>query len=73
MDAIFSSEAPVRPPEDLAAEGMWRIAAGRAGMSFPRTRKNGGAGAPCSPSENGLEASGCRYDGGQTALLATAR
>jgi hypothetical protein len=29
MDAIVSMEAPARPPEDLAAEGMWRIAAGK--------------------------------------------
>jgi hypothetical protein len=28
MDTIVSIEALVRPPEDLAAEGMWRIAAG---------------------------------------------
>jgi hypothetical protein len=28
VDTIVSIEAPVRPPEDLAAEGMWRMAAG---------------------------------------------
>ena len=28
MDTIISIEALVRPPEDLIAEGMWRIVAG---------------------------------------------
>jgi hypothetical protein len=32
MDTIISIEALVRPPEDLIAEGMWRIVAGN---SYP--------------------------------------
>ena len=28
MDTIISIEATVRPPEDLAGEGMWRIVVG---------------------------------------------
>jgi hypothetical protein len=28
MDTMVSNEAPGRRPEDLVAEGMWRIAAG---------------------------------------------
>ncbi len=28
MDTSVSSQAPLRPPEDIAAEGMWRMACG---------------------------------------------
>jgi hypothetical protein len=28
MDMILTFDTPVRPPEDLVAEGMWRMAAG---------------------------------------------
>ena len=28
MDTITSIETPVRPPEDLAGEGIWRIVVG---------------------------------------------
>jgi hypothetical protein len=37
-------------------------------MSFPRTRKNGGAAASCTPSEIGLAGSDRRCDGGLVVL-----
>lgn len=57
MDGTRDGQISLRPPEDIAGEGMWRIASGEscklAGKSFQKIRRSGGELAPFEPSKNG--------------------